>query len=397
MVRQDNQDLPLTKSRNLVTHSPRARVIHDPFSTLNGFSMSEFETPTEESPAPSAEIEVEVLPTGPRGIEDLPPVEPPSAGFIVQLFLIPMLIVGAIVGVYALFGRLAGGEQDWRTLVTELKNTNEHRRWRAAIGLAHLLKIDADRGEDGQELAKNPEIAKALLEVLEQQKSSKKKLSEEKYLNQQQYLITALGYLDQPKTVIPPLQEFLRSQSDEDDGVRLEALRSIFVIANRTAERAEAESRPLLVEELVEIPSLVDDVVSVSQESEPLFRQVAAFALGFLPSPESRQRLEVMLNDSDENAKVNAAIGLSRQDSTAGWPVYLEVLQGASENPGERDGIKLVIVKNTLKAVRDLEEEWPEDQRKQLIGLLESISENHSNSRIRTDAKKTLQTLQGET
>lgn len=167
--------------------------------------MPEFESPADENSAPAAEQSAASSEPGrPRSIEELPAVEPPSAGFIVQLFLIPMLIVGAIVGVYALFGRLAYGEQDWRTLVAELRNTNEHRRWRAAIGLAHLLKVDQDRGEEGQQLARNPEIAQALLEVLEEQRTAK--TSREKSLNQQQYLVTALGLLDQPKTVIPPLQ-----------------------------------------------------------------------------------------------------------------------------------------------------------------------------------------------
>jgi HEAT repeat protein len=328
-----------------------------------------------------------------RGLEDLPPVTPPSAGFIVQLFLIPMLIVGAILGVYALFGRLAGGEQDWRTLVAELRNTNEHRSWRAAIGLAHLLKVDQDRGEDGQHLAQNPEIAKALLEVLGEQQ--KQQVSREKSLNHQQYLVTALGMLDQPQTVIPALQKVMLTKSEEDLGVRLEALRSIFNIANRTVERAKAENRPLLVEELVEIPSLIADVIAVSQEPDPLFRQVAAFALGLLPSPESRQRLEVMLNDSDEHAKVNAALGLARQSSTAGWPVYVEVLKKASDTSTVEEGMDLVILKNVLKAVEDLNEKWPADQKQELLELVESISKNHPERRIRTDAIKTLQTLQG--
>ena len=76
--------------------------------------------------------------------EELPPVKPPSAGFIVQLFLIPALIVAAVVGVWALFGKMAAGEQDWRELVDEIKNTNEHRRWRGANGLA-----TADFNRDG--------------------------------------------------------------------------------------------------------------------------------------------------------------------------------------------------------------------------------------------------------
>jgi HEAT repeat protein len=355
--------------------------------------MPEFESPSDENPRT---VQQEDPSAGrPRGIEELPPVEPPSAGFIVQLFLIPMLIVGAIIGVYALFGRLAGGEQDWRTLVSELRNTNEHRRWRAAIGLAHLLKVDQDRGEDGQQLAQNPEIAKALLDVLEEQQSAD--IPREKALNQQQYLVTALGLLDQPKLVMPALQKLMLADGDQDSGVRIESLRSILLIANRTSERANAEDRPLLVEELVEIPSLVDDVVTVSRESDPLYRKVAAFALGFLPAPQSRQRLEVLLNDTDNDVKVNAAIGLSRQASTAGWPVYLEVLTQANDPSRQEQGIDLVILKNTLKAVGDLNEQWPDDQKQQLIELLESISTNHPERRIRTDAVKTLQTLKGQT
>ena len=51
------------------------------------------------------------LPTFP---ETLPPVEPPSAKFIVQLFVVPGLIVAAIVGAWLLFGKLASAEQDWQ-------------------------------------------------------------------------------------------------------------------------------------------------------------------------------------------------------------------------------------------------------------------------------------------
>jgi hypothetical protein len=349
--------------------------------------MSDFESSQIEPPRTEASQRM-------RGVEELPPVEPPSAGFIVQLFLIPLLIVGTLVGGWGLFRRVTGGEQDWRALVAELRNTNEHRRWRAASNLAQLLKVDQDRGEEGQQLARNPEIAKALLEVLELERK-KTTGSREESLNQQQYLVTALGMLDQPQTVVPALQEVMLTPAEEDAGVRLEALRSIVLIANRTAERAKAENRPLLVEELVKIPSLVEDVITFSQESEPRFRQMGAFALGFLPAPESQQRLEVLLNDSDHNTQVNAALGLSRQKSTAGWPVYSKVLKQASDLSTEEVGMDLVILKNVLKAVEDLNEEWPADQKRQLIEQVESISKNHPERRIRTDAIKTLHTLKG--
>src|SRR5262245_21828568 len=98
--------------------------------------------------------------------EDLPPVQPPSAGFIIQLFVVPYLIVLAIVAVWALFGNMASGDQDWRGLVVELRHPNEQRRWRGALGLAQMLKADQELKVGGQNLAAIREIAQALSDVL---------------------------------------------------------------------------------------------------------------------------------------------------------------------------------------------------------------------------------------
>ncbi|HLJ10121.1 MAG TPA: hypothetical protein VKU82_02975, partial [Planctomycetaceae bacterium] len=94
--------------------------------------------------------------------EELPPVRPPSAGFIVQLFVVPGLIVLAVVGVWLLFGKLATSEQDWKGLLIELQHPNKHRRWRGASGLAQMLKADQGLGSNGQQLSRNREIAQAL-------------------------------------------------------------------------------------------------------------------------------------------------------------------------------------------------------------------------------------------
>src|SRR5580765_1523706 len=96
--------------------------------------------------------------------EELPPVQPPSAGFIIQLFVVPGLIVLAIVAVYVFFGKLATGEQDWKAQLIELRHPNEHRRWRGATGLAQILKADQESGEGSQHLSENTEFAQALAE-----------------------------------------------------------------------------------------------------------------------------------------------------------------------------------------------------------------------------------------
>src|ERR1700683_1721861 len=98
----------------------------------------------------------------------VPPVRPPSAAFIVQLFVVPALIVLAVVGVWALFGKIASSDEDWRELVEDIRNTNEHRRWRGANGLATLLLRDQQLGDDGQHLATNPDIARALVDLFDE-------------------------------------------------------------------------------------------------------------------------------------------------------------------------------------------------------------------------------------
>ena len=51
-------------------------------------------------------------PDRPPALPDLPPVEAPSAGFVVQLFVIPAAVVVVVIIVWLLFGKLAGGERD---------------------------------------------------------------------------------------------------------------------------------------------------------------------------------------------------------------------------------------------------------------------------------------------
>ena len=57
----------------------------------------------------------------PPALPELPPVEAPSAGFVVQLFVIPAAVVVVVVIVWLLFGKLAGGERDAMEYVRQLR------------------------------------------------------------------------------------------------------------------------------------------------------------------------------------------------------------------------------------------------------------------------------------
>ena len=138
--------------------------------------------------------------------EELPPVTPPSAGFIVQLFLIPALIVMAVVAVWALFGKLAHSENDWKQLTAAISSNNELRRWPAAEGLAQLLRNEETLAADGSEpLAKNPVVADSLTKMLSQSLASTTNSDED--IRHQEFLARMLGALDADEKTLPVLAE----------------------------------------------------------------------------------------------------------------------------------------------------------------------------------------------
>src|SRR3954467_4164193 len=75
-----------------------------------------------------------------------PPVEAPSAGFIVQLFVIPAVVVAVVVVVWLLFGKIAGGERDAMEYVRLLRSPSAN--WRAAFELASLIQNDSKLASD---------------------------------------------------------------------------------------------------------------------------------------------------------------------------------------------------------------------------------------------------------
>jgi hypothetical protein len=100
-------------------------------------------------------------------LADLPPVEAPSAGVIVQLFVIPAVIVLVVICVWLLFGKLAGGERDAMEYVRLMRasSTNFRAANRAAFELASLLQNDPKLASDPKLLA---ELTELLVHELDQ-------------------------------------------------------------------------------------------------------------------------------------------------------------------------------------------------------------------------------------
>ncbi len=337
----------------------------------------------------------------PEGLpDDLPPVEPPSAGFIVQLFLVPGLIVVAVIGVWALFGKLSSSEQDWRELVKEIRSGNEHRRWRGATGLAHMLRADAEMKETGQNLAANIQIAKELTALLTELLDEPSR--DEELISQQSFVTRTLGWLDSYETVLPVLGRAM--QPEQELIVRADAVRSVAVISGRASERGRPFDDPQVSELLVDL----------SRDKEPLIRQAVAFTLGLIPGEQIDQRLRVMAEDGDRNTRVNAALAMARRAMPDGFRVYVDVLQNASESidPETMDGstpeerlsqarqrrnMNLVILGNTLNALQDISELLSSGQREQVLRLCKPLSNEHPEPRIRIEALNAIRVLTAET
>jgi len=312
--------------------------------------------------------------------DDLPPVQPPSAGFIIQLFVVPALIVAAVVGVWALFGRLAVGEQDWRTLVQDLQSSNPQKSKRAMFGLAQVLDNDQRLRDHGEHLAANPQIAAALAEQFDKSLSSAS--PDQETLSMQVYLSRALGLLDVPDATVGVLSKALDASRDVE--VRKGAVTSLALIAGRALDRGQ----PLG-------DTASKSLVELSLDKDPALRRAAAFALGLITGAEADSRLQVLLEDADHMTAVNAAVALARQKSLGGFPVFVKelstTLPAANDPLAQQD--TLLIQKNVLKAIAELGPSFTPEQRAELHPLITPLANNSPEPRIRVEAQGALAAL----
>ena len=301
------------------------------------------------NPLNSSETEVQIIPADPSSEpdhnvpghsvgapEELPPVEPPSARFIAQLFLVPALIVVAVIGVWALFGSIVSGDQDWSKLVEDMKSTNPHRRWRAAHGLAHLLQSSSQ--ENAEDYANNRQIAVSLSEIFMEQLDKNEPVENrnstsgsdsapqqhlKEHLNQQRFLTASLGYSDIHDVVLPPLQRATEEEFPPE--TRRLAIASLTRIAGRAWDR----DVPITDQNCVE------QMISLTRDSDELIREMSTYSLGVLQSSDVTERLKQLLDDDNKIVRVNAATGLARRRETTGFPVFREVLKGANQTKGK--------------------------------------------------------------
>ena len=272
----------------------------------------------------------------------LPPVEPPSAGFIVQLFVIPALIVVIMFALGAGIKWLVERDNDPKSYVDALRRNNEA-RWQAAHDLADVL-----RNPRNASLKDDAHLAEQLAGILDKEIDEGR--LDKNPIELRVYLCHLLGEFHVP-VVLDVLLKAAKTERDQAEStVRFAALKALAVWLESTGRGNKDVERKLM-----------PTILAASRDDQPLLRSTAAFALGAADNAAASERLQRMLVDSYPDVRYNAATMLARRGDAAAAEVLSEMLDRqqrvALEKEDETDsrGYKRdLILVNALRATKDL-------------------------------------------
>jgi hypothetical protein len=283
----------------------------------------------------------------------LPPVEPPSAGFLIQLFVIPGVIVAAIVGVWLLFTSLASDSGDPRTYLEHLRS-NTDKRWHAAFYLASALA-----GDEHTELRYDPKFMADMAEVLDQ--SIEAGDTNEQGVAFRSFLCRALGHFHIAES-LPTLVRAATTQRDPNEvEVRLSALEAIAqltdnirgpladkllpqaaALARKSAaaiRSSESSQAGRTADRLSALADEADALAKVARRSADLGRRSARLADEFGPLVDAAQTLAAGDTDRDRVDELRTTVAeiarQSRETAAVDWqpssPLAEAVLKAADE------------------------------------------------------------------
>jgi hypothetical protein len=265
----------------------------------------------------------------------LPPVEPPSAGFIIKLFVVPAIIVAVVVGVVLCFQWVAQSEVDVDSLLDSI-DRNAKNAWQCAHDLAKVLRQDEALRTDERRATRLSNMVAARIN------SGPPKGDEEKIVQQEVnvrvYLCKALGEFATP-AALPGLLEAVRGISTQaakappdekvadairagEVAVRKAALEGLALLAHNVQQQGGSIATP-------EVLSLLLDASREAGADKAAIRLRAAYALGILGGEEVIARLVEMVDPQKEphtSVRFNAATGLARHGNAQGLDVLRDMI-----------------------------------------------------------------------
>jgi hypothetical protein len=209
----------------------------------------------------------------------LPPVEAPSARFILQLFLVPGILVAVLIGFIVLFfGGLGGGPRTPDDFLKGLRNPSELKRWKTAQDLAQILPRDAALRADVQFAY---EVTQLLHEEMERKREELKRQREqprpaagesEEVPELLEYLPAVVGNFQVP-VGLPLLQQLVTENADRVDEqyhrLRLRnAVLAIGMLGARVKELGPVGRYDALPLSLQELTGLLDQLNALAQQAD---------------------------------------------------------------------------------------------------------------------------------
>jgi len=315
--------------------------------------------------------------------DSLPPVEPPNAAFLVQLFLVPGVIVAIIVCVWLAFHWLAHLGSDPQAYVRTLRRDNEG-RWQAALNLANDL-----RGPGGGVLKSDEPLATELGRILTDESASGR--SGEQSQTLKLYLCRALGEFSIPAAAGPPVD---RAQNLADPQTSRAAVEAIAVLATNLVAAGRSFGNPADVTTAVVAASRSDDV--------PL-RSAAAFTLGVLGGDEALERLGQLSGDDADDVRSNAALALARLGRVESYEALGDMLALPDVAPpavASADAVaqsrrykRALVVINALRGVAMLVDATNEPPPRQVLERVEQLTQDPLGD-VRTSAAALLKKVE---
>jgi HEAT repeat protein len=248
---------------------------------------------------------------------DLPTVVPPSAGFLLQLFVIPLIIVAIIVGVWAMFSWLVHLGNDPKDLVRDISAMNDA-SWQKANILADLL-----RNPEFDYIKEDAALAQELVHVLREEIQNAR--MDEQRVRLRLYLCLCLGKFRVPQ-VVPPLVLAANTEREPVEvSVRRSAVLAFADLAGNPGWKEKLSSNPEVMRAVLEASRARGNNMEDELQRGEL-RSAAAYALGVIGGPEAEERLLRLLDDAHANTRYNAATGLARTADPRAQSVLVEML-----------------------------------------------------------------------
>ena len=313
--------------------------------------------------------------------DSLPPVEPPSAAFLVQLFLVPGVIVAIIVCVWLAFHWLAHLGNDPQAYVRTLRRANEG-RWQAALNLANDL-----RGPNGSGLKADVKLASELGSILDDEVGSGRTGEQSETLRL--YLCRALGEFSVPEAA-PALVR--RVNANDDDLTTQAAIEAIAVLATNLQNAGRSfENRD----------DVVAAVLAATTSANSRVRDACGFTLGVLGGERSIDGLLRLVGDPSADVRSNAALGLARlgqpdaydtlSEMLALEDVYLDEKTPDDKMQSERYKRALVVV-NALRGITMLIDATNDGPPSGVIRKIEELQQD-SVAEVRSSAKAVIKKI----